>query len=329
MPLSRSRKAFVGRLGLAFLALTPSSSGSEVAVPFPEKEILLESSLEISLEKSLEKSVGVEKESAPPTGNSSSASPSHVAFFKDKPDSHPSSHPSDPPSDPAPNATASSSSSSSSAPALGPLLPILSSSAQIASLAPLRHVTDLQLRLKNDPSPSAVRTELAAAADACAAHAVRLWVNDHWEAALDLRAASPAAAPFGVHLGQEDLCACAEQGGLARLREAGLALGASTHSYAELAVALGAGVSYVSLGPVHGTKSKEVGFAAQGMETVRKWRELMPEEVPLVVIGGIDGEERARECREAGAECVAVIGAVTKATDVQGAVDKLAAAMID
>lgn len=111
------------------------------------------------------------------------------------------------------------------------------------------------------------------------------------------------------------------------MREGGLALGISTHSYAELAVACGIGPSYISLGPVFGTKSKDVGFRPQGLETVGVWRRLIDKGVPLVAIGGIDDADIARKVREAGADCVAVIGAVNRADEVGSAVRELVAAM--
>ena len=88
---------------------------------------------------------------------------------------------------------------------------------------------------------------------------VRLWTNEYWKEAIQARC-------FGVHLGQEDLERCIlhpeddsantkVSGGLDAIRDAGLALGILTHSYAELLVALGLAPSYVSLGPIYPTSS--------------------------------------------------------------------------
>ena len=60
---------------------------------------------------------------------------------------------------------------------------------------------------------------------------------------------------------------------------------------------------------------------------VQQWRRLIPSYVPLVVIGGISDASRAADVCEAGADCVAVIGAVTQASDPQEAVEQLLAAV--
>ena len=142
---------------------------------------------------------------------------------------------------------------------------------------------------------------------ACTAHGARLWVNDHWEVAM-------AAGAYGVHVGQEDLEAMGLPA-VRKLAESGLRLGISTHSYPELAPALGVRPSYISLGPVYATQSKDVSrWEPQGLERVRHWRQLLPDDTPLVAIGGIS-LERAPGVLASGAQGIAVIGAITKATD--------------
>ena len=54
---------------------------------------------------------------------------------------------------------------------------------------------------------------------------------------------------------------------------------------------------------------------------------MIPPDIPLIAIGGIGNADVAKVVREAGAECSAVIGAVTKAADVKQAVEALNAAM--
>lgn len=135
------------------------------------------------------------------------------------------------------------------------------------------------------------------------------------------------AGCFGVHVGQEDLVKCITARGLDELIKHNLALGVSTHSYGELAAALGVNPSYISLGPVFGTSSKKVVFDPQGLSTVVKWRQLIPSDMPLVTIGGIGDSKTARQNKKAGADCVAVISAVTQSEDVATAVRQLNAAM--
>ena len=77
-------------------------------------------------------------------------------------------------------------------------------------------------------------------------------------------------------------------------RQADVALGISTHGFSELSVALGLQPSYVSFGPVFGTKSKsDVGFEAQTVAGVKLWRSLIGDKVPFMVIGGVSKDKAA------------------------------------
>lgn len=185
-------------------------------------------------------------------------------------------------------------------------------------------IRDIQLRIKGEKSKDRIFAMVQECQDLCAAANIRLWINDYWEAAV-------AAHCFGVHVGQEDLVRCMDAGGLHILRKHHMALGISTHSYGELAVALGVQPSYISLGPVFATSSKNVQFDPQGLGILSKWRQLIPPDVPLVAIGGIGDAGTAARVRAAGADCVALIGAVTgssKADDIATTVSELNDAMI-
>jgi thiamine monophosphate synthase len=61
---------------------------------------------------------------------------------------------------------------------------------------------------------------------------------------------------------------------------------------------------------------------------VRKWRQLINPDIPLVAIGGIGDADTATRVKEAGADCAAVIGAVTKAKETKIAVSQLNEAMV-
>lgn len=203
---------------------------------------------------------------------------------------------------------------------IGKVLILVDSLEWVEKLTKTTGVTDIQLRIKGETDFDKIVTLVKNANALCQAAGIRLWINDYWEAAI-------AANCFGVHMGQEDLHRCDKSGGLANLRQKGLALGLSTHSYGELAAALAIQPSYISLGPIFGTTSKQVNFGPQGLSMVQQWRRLLPPSMPLVVIGGINDAERAMDVRRAGADCVAVIGAVTKSEDVSKAVGSLTAAM--
>ncbi len=183
------------------------------------------------------------------------------------------------------------------------LLPVLSSSEEVATAA-AAGAKDIQLRLKGRLAGAALRSEVKAAQAACAANGARLWVNDDWREAATVGA-------YGVHVGQGDLDGISRPE-IDEMARAGLRLGVSTHSYAELARALALRPSYISLGPVFETRSKDTGFDPQGLARVSEWRDLVPADTPLVAIGGIT-LENARAVRLAGAEGIAAIGALTRA----------------
>ena len=84
---------------------------------------------------------------------------------------------------------------------------------------------------------------------------------------------------------------------LAAIRAAGLKLGISTHSDAELDAALAAEPDYVALGPIYETKLKAMTWAPQGLSRIAEWRRKIA--CPLVAIGGIT-LDRAASVLEAG-----------------------------
>jgi hydroxymethylpyrimidine kinase/phosphomethylpyrimidine kinase/thiamine-phosphate diphosphorylase len=208
-----------------------------------------------------------------------------------------------------------------STPTLGRILPIVDTVDWVERLTETTGITDIQLRIKDDSlDAKQILERVQHCQDLCAKHNVRLWINDFWEAAVE-------AGCFGVHVGQEDLYKCKEAGGLEALHKANMALGISTHSYGELAAALAVKPTYISLGPIFGTTSKKVAFDPQGLATLSKWRQLLPPGMPFVTIGGIGDAATAKLVKEAGTDCAAVIGAITKADNVEVAVAELNQAM--
>ena len=99
-------------------------------------------------------------------------------------------------------------------------------------------------------------------------------------------------------------------------------------SYGELAAAIGIKPSYISLGPIFATSSKKVGFDPQGLDILSRWRSLIPHSIPFVTIGGINTIEAAKMNKQAGSDCIAVIGAVTKAEDLPERIEQLNKAMM-
>jgi thiamine-phosphate pyrophosphorylase len=174
---------------------------------------------------------------------------------------------------------------------LDPFYPILPDTDWLARLLPCG-IKLVQLRLKDRPK-AVIRAEIEKAIALGAAHRCQLVVNDYWREAID------AGADF-VHLGQEDLAGA----DLSAIRAAGVKIGASTHSHAELNAALAAGADYVALGPIYPTTLKAMNWAPQGLPRLAEWRAKIA--CPLVAIGGIT-LDRAAMVLEAGADSVAVI----------------------
>lgn len=174
-------------------------------------------------------------------------------------------------------------------------------------------VTTIQLRIKGR-SEAEVRTEVERSVTLCRQRGVRLFVNDYWQLAIE-------AGAYGVHLGQEDL----DDADLAAIRRAGLRLGVSTHSWAEIARAHWVRPSYIALGPIHATTSKEMPFAPQGLARLQQWTELLAPGYVLTAIGGINGE-RAPAVLATGVGSCALISAITEAEDWRQATRELLAA---
>lgn len=159
----------------------------------------------------------------------------------------------------------------------------------------------VQLRMKSSDDAH-IRAEIAQARDICAKAGALLVVNDDWQAAIDLKCAY-------VHLGQGDL----DSADVPALRRAGLKLGLSTHDHAELDRALSFDPDYVALGPIYPTLLKQMPWAPQGLDRIGEWKRLVGTR-PLVAIGGLT-LERIPGVLAAGADCVAVVTDIVRATD--------------
>ena len=175
---------------------------------------------------------------------------------------------------------------------LARVYPIVDSAAWVKRLAPLG-VRLVQLRIKEQPQER-VRGEIREARACCAAAAMQLIVNDHWQLALE------AGCDF-VHLGQGDL----DGADVTALRRAGVRLGVSTHDEGELSRALALQPDYVALGPIYPTLLKAMPWPAQGLERITQWKRRVGT-IPLVAIGGLT-LERLPGVFAAGADVAAVV----------------------
>jgi thiamine-phosphate diphosphorylase len=127
----------------------------------------------------------------------------------------------------------------------------------------------------------------------------------------DLAVLAGLEAPglWGLHLGQGDLAAGAALGlpGLERLH-----LGASTHGPGEWATAAG---DHAGVGPFRATATKGDHAEPLGLEGLRAGcRALRARGIAPVAIGGLTRLD-VRDCFEAGAESLAMVGEVGRAAD--------------
>jgi len=188
------------------------------------------------------------------------------------------------------------------------LYPVVDSVAWIERLLQVG-VKTLQLRIK-DKRDEDVETDVAHAIALGRRYGARLFINDYWRLAIKHQA-------YGVHLGQEDL----ETTDLSAIRNAGLRLGVSTHDDMEIDVALAARPSYIALGHVFPTQTKQMPSAPQGLEQLTRHIERLAD-YPTVAIGGIS-LERVPAVLKTGVGSVAVVSAITQASDWQVATAQL------
>lgn len=179
------------------------------------------------------------------------------------------------------------------------LYPIVDDATWLEKLLPLG-VTTIQLRIKNQPI-SQIANQIARSVTLANAFGARLFINDHWQLAIQHRA-------YGIHLGQSDL-AIAD---LKQIHDAGLRLGISTHTCAEFSHALSLHPSYLACGPIYFTTSKSVATPPIGISQLTAYCQFSP--YPIVAIGGIT-LERLPFVLNGGANGIAMIAGITQADD--------------
>jgi thiamine-phosphate pyrophosphorylase len=167
----------------------------------------------------------------------------------------------------------------------------------------------IQLREKEMPLPDFWRLAERIRARTTKAGAL-LIINDRVDVAL-------AVGADGVHLGQADF-------GIAPARRLApdLIIGASTHSPAEARAAERAGASYINIGPLFPTRTKQWPGKFLGLEGLGKIARLVT--IPWTVMGGIK-KAHIPDLRKAGAHTIAVVTAVTAAVDPEQATRDLLA----
>jgi thiamine-phosphate pyrophosphorylase len=160
----------------------------------------------------------------------------------------------------------------------------------------------LQLRVKTISGGEFLELATRLQTIAAAADAV-LIVNDR----ADVARLSGAA---GVHVGQDDLPPAAVR----TILGPDAVVGFSTHTSAQIDAAVREPVTYIAIGPVFGTATKDTGYTAVGLERVQYAAAALARAAVLtggpprglVAIGGIT-IDRAADVIRAGAGSVAVI----------------------
>ncbi|MEH0873814.1 thiamine phosphate synthase [Pectobacterium cacticida] len=163
-------------------------------------------------------------------------------------------------------------------------------------------VKTIQLRIKDLPDEQ-VEDDIVQAIALGRHYQARLFINDYWQLAIKHQA-------YGIHLGQEDL----DTADLAAIKRAGLRLGVSTHDDRELARAVAITPSYIALGHIFPTKTKEMPSAPQGLAELTRHIAELQGRFPTVAIGGI-GIDRVPAVLATGVGSIAVVSAITQAPD--------------
>jgi len=192
------------------------------------------------------------------------------------------------------------------------LYPVVDSVEWIERLLPLG-IKTIQLRMKN-ATEQQCREAIMRANQLCRQFQCRLFINDHWQLAIE-------AGCYGVHLGQEDI----QQADLAQIQRAGLRLGTSTHGFYELLIALKLQPSYIAIGAIFPTITKDMTGQIQGINKLAQLQRLLRHShpnLPVTAIGGIN-QRNIESVLQTGVKSVAVVTAITQAPDPALAVKQL------
>ncbi len=172
-------------------------------------------------------------------------------------------------------------------------------------------ITTTQLRVKN-MSGQVLENEIREAICISSEYNSRLFINDFWELAIKHGA-------YGVHLGQEDI----QDADIGAIHRKGLRLGISTHTTAEIEIALGFEPSYVAIGPIYKTNSKEMVYEPVGLEDLKRWSKGV--NYPIVAIGGINLSNIEEVVKTGAANGIAMIQGVL---EEEGKVSRLKTVML-
>ena len=184
------------------------------------------------------------------------------------------------------------------------IYPVVDSVAWLERLLALG-VKTIQLRIKtdvhDDESNEHLVNEIRRACFLGRSFRARVFIDDHYRLAARFGA-------YGVHLGMEDL----QTADLDFIRESGMRLGVSTHGIYEVCKVLTLNPSYIAIGHVFPTTTKDMESAPQGIARMGRQARMLKDRIPTVAIGGIK-LDHAKDILDAGIDSIAVVTAITKA----------------
>jgi len=177
------------------------------------------------------------------------------------------------------------------------LYAITEDAGRVAELALGGRFSQIQLRIKQAGAAVPLRGAIEQALRGAQQGQARLWINDHWQLALDCGARA-------LHLGQEDWAAL-PAAARARLLQPDVRLGISSHSLWELARARGLAPHYIACGPLWATSTKQMPWQPQGLDNLAWWVRMAGR--PVVGIGGITTRERLQAAQATGAAALCLV----------------------
>jgi thiamine-phosphate diphosphorylase len=149
-----------------------------------------------------------------------------------------------------------------------------------------------QLRVK-DIDKNKIIQEALRYKDVCEKNGVTFIINDYVEIAKRVDA-------NGLHLGQDDMSLSEAK------KEFGKIIGVSCRSIEEAKRAKDGGASYIGVGAVYPTKTKE-NAKVIGLEGLKQIKEAV--DIDIVAIGGID-ERNFKDIEKLGIDCIAISSAL-------------------
>ncbi len=188
------------------------------------------------------------------------------------------------------------------------LYPVVDSIDWLKRLLPLG-LEIVQLRIK-DQTTEQLAVIIQQAVALSKHYKTRLFINDYWQLAIKYGA-------YGVHIGQEDLA----DANLTAINKAGLRLGISTHGCYEFLLAQQLKPSYLAIGAIFPTKTKNMEGQIQGLDNLSQLLTLATD-IPVVAIGGIS-QQHAPAVWQTGVDSIALVTAITEAKYPEQAVADL------